>query len=270
MQSSEKVSAATAATESLTEDAQAVLHAQGCFKDKHIVFWLSAHIALLRQKAAQAGAVLEDSITAQTSLVIAAKDTTASEAASHLTALPACLPYKSKKFEGQKLKLPSKISFVVPQYISDCLAQNSLIPTAPYQITLQQIATQDTRTYSQETYKSTGNDSVQRSTAAQGPSEEQHPTSADVTDLTRPQISSTEAVLTPSSKRQKLADEGGPGLQQGAVKDTPSIGTPDKKIGIYLDIDPKQLSFTGGSTGIVWGTGIDRTAECKYTEMDLY
>lgn len=233
----------------------------GCFTEKHIVFWLSAHTALLRQKASQAGAILEDSITAQTSLVIAAKNTSATEAASHLTRLPASIPTRSKKFDGHKLKLPTNISFVVPQYISDCLAQNQLIPTAAYQITLQQVVTQDTRSYSAESYKGAVNESTQHSTAAQGLSQEQHPSSsAHVTAANQAgqEAHNVDANVTPSNKRQKLdAGDMSPPVQ--AAEDS-NKGDFVMKLGIYPDVNPLQQKFTGGGTGIVWGTGMP--AEC--------
>lgn len=227
--------------------------AEGCFNGKHIVFWLSAHTALLRQKIVQAGAVLEGSITSETNLVIAAKDTSMTEAASHLTMLPASVPTKSKKYEGQKFMLPVNISFVTPQYISDCLAQDRLLPTAPYEITLQQIATQDTRTYSQDSHKTVGSNAIQSSIVTpQSQSEQQQPLSpAEVAARTTQQASSIDAV-TPASKKRKHAD------QTDAAKDDAapaSPRTPPEKIGIYPKVDPKQQSFTGGSTGIVWGTG---------------
>ena len=220
------------------------------------MFWLSAHTALLRQKAFQAGAILEDTITEKTSLVIAAKNTSATEAAAHLAPLPASIPARSKKFEGHKLKLPSNISFVVPQYISDCLAQNQLIPTAPYQITLQQVVTQDIRSYSAESYKGV-HESPQDSTAAQNLCEEQPPSSsahALPLDQACPEAKSADAAPTPSSKRQKVgAAEVSPPVQ--AAGDSSKRG-PGKKLGIYPDVDPVQQKFTGGSTGTVWGTGM--------------
>lgn len=227
----------------------------GCFTENHIVFWLSAHTALLRQKASQAGAVLEDSITEKTSLVIAAKNTSATEAASYLSRMPASIPTRSKKFEGHKLKLPTNISFVVPQYISDCLAQNQVIPTAAYQITLQQVVTQDIRSYSAESYKGAVDESPQHSTATHGPSQEQHPSSsAQVTpaDQAGQEAHNVDANVTPSIKRQKLdAADMSPPVQ--AAED--SSKDPVKKLGIYPDVDPAHQKFTGGSTGIVWGTG---------------
>ena len=32
---------------------------------------------------------------------------------------------------------------------------------------------------------------------------------------------------------------------------------PEKKVGIYPDVDPQGRSFTGGHSGIPWGTGRD-------------
>lgn len=234
-------------------DTSLTLPAEGCFNQKHIVFWLSAHTALLRQKLLQAGAVLEDSITSKTNLVIAAKNTSITEAASHLTMLPASVATTTKKYEGQKFMLPVNISFVTAQYISDCLAQDRLLPTASYEITLQQIATQDTRTYSQDSHKTVGSNAIQSSIVApQSQSEEQRPLSpAEVAARTTQQASSIDAV-TPASKKRKLADQADAAKEGAAVA---TLGHPPEKIGIYPKIDPKQRSFTGGSTGIVWGTG---------------
>ena len=217
---------------------------------------------MLRQKACQAGAVLEDNITEQTSLVIAAKNTSATEAASHLTQLPSGLPLRSKKYEGHKLKLPANISFVVPQYISDCLAQNQLVPTSSYLITLQQVAMQDTRSYSEESYSRVGNESPQHSTAAKDQHADHHPTtSADATPINKQgtQAPSIDAAPTSSSKRQKLTGEAHMDPHEQATASS-SKGSPDKKIGIYPDVDPKEQKFTGGNTGIVWGTGTHHNA----------
>lgn len=212
---------------------------------------------MLRQKACQAGAVLEDNITEQTSLVIAAKNTSATEAASHLTQLPSGLPLRSKKYEGHKLKLPANISFVVPQYISDCLAQDQIVPTSSYLITLQQVAIQDTRSYSEESHSRVGNDSPQHSTAAEDQHADHHPTTpADATPINSQgmQAPSIDAAPTSSNKRQKVTGEAHMDPHEHAAAGS-SKGPPDKKIGIYPDVDPKEQKFTGGNTGIVWGTG---------------
>lgn len=229
----------------------------GCFRGQHIVFWLSAHTAILKTKAVLAGAILEDSISAKTSLVVADKNTSAAEAVAHLTQLPAGLPLRSKKYQGHKLKLPNNINFTVPQYISDCLAKDRLLSAAPYQITLQQVAAQDTRSYSEESGSDAEAQSPPQSTAVQSELHLQPLTAPDDADsiLHSPEQAPSidEAPLPPNKKHKVSAAAEEPSQKQPTNASSKQLT--EKRIGIYPDVDPKQRNFTGGNTGIVWGTG---------------
>ena len=229
----------------------------GCFAGNYIVFWTCSHTAMLKRKAAQAGAILEDRLTQHTQLVVAARDTSAADAAVKLADLPTDMPLLSKKWEGRRLNIPSKVNFVVPQYISDCLVQNCILPTNAYLIAMQQVATKDTRTYSHE----------QAATDSNGVQEVNQLQPDERGGFQQPQLD--EAV-----DEQPVQDESGIPEQQEAPAATASIQhilpamqhepskpaetavcPATKQLGIYPAIDPKARPFTGGHTGIPWGTG---------------
>ena len=226
----------------------------GCFKGKHIVFWTRSHTATLKQKATQAGAILEHKITELTQLVVAARDTSATDAAAHLADMPPSVPHRSKKWEGRKLKIPTSVDFVVPQYISDCLVQARILPTGPYQIALQQVATKDTRTYSNEECAVDANEPAEVSQLnSKDPSSGQPPQqdtiSAHSADQGTPGASSTaHAQLQPQEMLPQAT------MQKATL---PVDLQPEKKVGIYPDVDPQGRAFTGGHSGIPWGTGGD-------------
>ena len=226
------------------------------------MFWTRSHTATLKQKATQAGAILEHKITELTQLVVAARDTSATDAAAHLADMPPSVPLRSKKWEGRKLKIPTSVDFVVPQYISDCLVQARILPTGPYQIALQQVATKDTRTYSNEECAINASEPPEVSQLnSKDPSSGQPPhqdtISAHSADQGTPGASSTAHAqrqpqeMLPQATMQKAT----PPEQSGAGQQVDPH--PEKKIGIYPDVDPQGRSFTGGHSGIPWGTGGD-------------
>ncbi len=234
----------------------------GCFKGKHIVFWTRSHTATLKQKATQAGAILEHKITEHTQLVVAARDTSATDAAAHLADLPPSLPLRSKKWEGRKLKIPTSVDFVVPQYISDCLVQAHILPTGPYQIALQQVATKDTRTYSNEECARNSSEPPEVSQLnsrdlTSGQSPQQDTINAHSADQGTPDASSSaHAQLQPQEMLpQATMQKAAPPEQSGADQKVDPHS--EKKIGIYPEVDPQGRSFTGGHSGIPWGTGED-------------
>ena len=228
------------------------------------MFWTRSHTAKLKQKVAQAGAKLEDIITENTQLVVAARDTSAMDAAANLAALPKAVPLLSKKWEGRKLKIPTNVDFVVPQYISDCLVQDRILPTNAYLIALQQVAAKDTRTYSHEEVPGNSSEAqevnqVQREAQAQPqqphmgaklqPQVAEHHQDTPVTAVPEQQegSASASAADTPTAP---------PATQQMSSKSAEKVSDPEaKRLGIYPDVDPQGRSFTGGATGIAWGTG---------------
>ena len=231
---------------------------EGCFAKKHIVFWTRSHTATLKQKATQAGAILEDKVTGSTQLVVAARDTSATDAAAHLADLPVSIPLRSKKWEGRKLKIPTNIDFVVPQYISDCLVQARILPTSAYLIALQQVATKDTRTYSNEECVVSTTEAPE--VAQLHKSDEQQPAvDHALTTTGKDAVASISAAVS----QQQQPDASFPGsTQKAAAPDQPVLHEQDdkrlgteKRIGIYPDVNPAERSFTGGHTGIPWGTG---------------
>ena len=203
-----------------------------------------------------------------TQLVVAARDTSATDAAAHLTDVPKAVPLRSKKWEGRKLKIPTNVDFVVPQYISDCLVQNRMLPTNAYLIALQQVAAKDTRTYSHEEVAANSNPSeapevnqIQPEAQAQGPKEAQEPQRG-------PEIEQK------AEHRQAVPVTAVPDHQQGAASASPAeilqatpadqvankpaepgIRADATRLSIYPDINPQGRSFTGGHTGIPWGSG---------------
>jgi len=226
------------------------------------VFWTRSHTATLKQKATQAGAILEHKITELTQLVVAARDTSATDAAAHLADLPPSVPLRSKKWEGRKLNIPTSVDFVVPQYISDCLVQARILPTGAYQIALQQVATKDTRTYSNEECAINASEPPEVSqlnskdpTSGQPPQKDTvNAHNADcgtpgASPTSHPQLQPQE--MLPQATMQKVA----PPEQSGA--DQQVDPHPEKKVGIYPDVNPEGRSFTGGHSGIPWGTGGD-------------
>lgn len=238
---------------------------EGCFTGKHIVFWTRSHTATLKQKATQAGAILENKITELTKLVVAARDTSATDAAAHLADLPASIPLRSKKWEGRRLKIPTDVDFVVPQYISDCLVQAHILPTSAYLIALQQVATKDTRTYSNEecTVKTSDAEEVMQHTSKDSKAEPQMNVataqgtdqgSAKASSAVNAQQESEKAPPPASLKKAELPEQPDP----NQLVDSEST----KKIGIYPDVDPEGRSFTGGHTGIPWGTGRSLQPAC--------
>ncbi|KAA6420117.1 MAG: DNA polymerase lambda [Trebouxia sp. A1-2] len=249
-------SSASALRSNINQDSSA--HA-GCFKGKHIVFWTRSHTATLKQKATQAGAILEHKITELTQLVVAARDTSATDAAAHLADVPPSVPLRSKKWEGRKLKIPTTVDFVVPQYISDCLVQARILPTGAYQIALQQVATKDTRTYSNEECAVDASEPQEVSylnstdpTSGQPPHKDI--INAHSADHVTPGVSSN---ANPQLQPQKMLPEAT--MQKAAPPEQSGAGQqvdppPEKKIGIYPDVNPHGRSFTGGHSGIAWGT----------------
>ncbi|KAL0035862.1 hypothetical protein WJX77_005685 [Trebouxia sp. C0004] len=232
----------------------------GCFKGKHIVFWTRSHTATLKQKATQAGAILEHKITELTQLVVAARDTSATDAAAHLADVPPSVPVRSKKWEGRKLKIPTSVDFVVPQYISDCLVQARILPTGAYQIALQQVATNDTRTYSNEECAINASESPEVSRLnSKDPTSGQPPQkdtiNADSAEHGTPGASSTAhpqlqpQEMLPQATMHKAA------LPEQCGADQQVDPHPEKKVGIYPDVNPQGRSFTGGHSCIPWGTG---------------
>ena len=240
------------------------LPSKRCFDGKHVVFWTHSHTAKLKQKVAQAGAKLEDTITEDTQLVVAARDTSATDAAANLAAVPKAVPLLSKKWEGRKLKIPTNIDFVVPQYISDCLVQGRTLPTNAYLIALQQVATKDTRTYSNE--EAPGNSSEaqevnQRQQEAQAQPQQPH-LDAEI----KPQVTEhhQDTPVTAVSEQQE-------GFASASAADTPAAppateqtssqsaepvtGLEANRLGIYPDVNPQGRVFTGGATGVPWGRG---------------
>ena len=245
-------------------DSPQPLPSKGCFAGKRIVFWTRSHTAKLKQKLAQAGAKLEDTITEKTQLVVAARDTSATDAAANLAALPKAVPLLSKKWEGRKLKIPTSVDFVVPQYISDCLVQNRILPTNAYLIALQQVATKDTCTYSNEEVP--GNSSEAQEVNQVQPEAQAQPQQPQLGDETQPQVAEhhQDTPVTAVPKQQEgpasasAADTPPAPLvsQQTSSKSAePVAGLEAKRLGIYPDVSPQGRSFTGGATGIPWGTG---------------
>lgn len=226
------------------------------------MFWTRSHTATLKQKATQAGAILEHKITELTQLVVAARDTSATDAAAHLADVPPSVPLRSKKWEGRKLKIPTTVDFVVPQYISDCLVQARILPTGAYQIALQQVATKDTRTYSNEECAVDASEPQEVSylnstdpTSGQPPHKDI--INAHSADHVTPGVSSN---ANPQLQPQKMLPEAT--MQKAAPPEQSGAGQqvdppPEKKIGIYPDVNPHGRSFTGGHSGIAWGTGGD-------------
>lgn len=237
---------------------------KGCFAGKHVVFWTQSHTAKLKQKVAQAGARLEDTITENTQLVVAARDTSATDAAANLAALPKAVPLLSKKWEGRKLKIPTNVDFVVPQYISDCLIRDCILPTEAYLIALQQVAAKDTRTYSNEEVPGNSNEAQevnQLEREAQAQPQQPH-LGPDV----QPQLAEhhEDTPVTAVPEQQKGSDSASaadtppapPASQQKSSKSAEPVAIPEaKKLGIYPDVNPQGRPFTGGATGIPWGTG---------------
>ena len=241
------------------------------------MFWTQSHTAKLKQKVAQAGAKLEYSITENTQLVVAARDTSATDAAANLAALPKAVPLLSKKWEGRKLKIPTNVDFVVPQYISDCLVQDRILPTNAYLIALQQVATKDTRTYSNEEVPGNSSEAqevnqVQRQAQAQPQQPHlgaeiqsqvaEHHQDTPVTAVRGQQEGSASASTADSPTVP-------PATQQMSSKSAETlVGLEAKKLDIYPDVNPRGRSFTGGATGIPWGTGQTRT-EHLHTCTDM-
>ena len=241
----------------------------GCFVGVHIAFWTRSHTATLKSKAVQAGAILDDRITSNTNLVIAARDTSAVDASAGLANLPASVPRLSKKWEGQKLKIPTNIDLVVPQYISDCLVQGRLLPTSAYLIALQQVASNDIRTYSNEEYKISTDNADNADNAA------------EVNQLPKPEsaVQQQSSPSYPTQAQPKAAEASNPtvaGCTTGSTDVLPDEGegrqassliqpatgmqeaagpSAEKKIGIHPDVSPEGRAFTGGQTSIPWGTG---------------
>lgn len=250
---------------SATDSSQPLLR-KGCFAGKHIVFWTQSHTAKLRQKVAQAGAKLEDTITENTQLVVAARDTSATDAAANLAALPQAVPLLSKKWEGRKLKIPTTVDFVVPQYISDCLVQHRILPTNAYLIALQQVATKDTRTYSNEETPGNSNEAQEVNQVQPEAQAQAQPQQSQLGDEMQTQVAEhhQDTPVTAVPKQQEgpasasAADTPPAPLatQQTSSKSAEPVAGPEaKRVGIYPDVDPQGRSFTGGATGIPWGTG---------------
>ena len=247
----------------------------GCFDGKHVVFWTRSHTATLKQKAAQAGAILEDRVSELTQLVVAARDTSATDAAAHLADLPKAIPLLSKKWEGRRLKIPTKVDFVVPQYISDCLVQNRILPSNAYLIALQQVASKDTRTYSHE--ELAGKSSQAQEVDQVQPEQQAHikqpqPSPAIIEQLAQdapntsagiaqqPYLSAPASASVSASVSASAATISGQQAPPAAKQESsnPAKATADpntKRLGIYPDINPQGRAFTGGHTGIPWGTG---------------
>lgn len=213
---------------------------------------------MLKQKAAQAGATLEDRLTQHTQLVVAARDTSAADAASNLADLPRNMPLLSKKWEGRRLNIPSKVDFVVPQYISDCLVQNCILPTHAYLIAMQQVATKDTRTYSHEQVAAYNNgaqevNQIQPDDQAQppqpGPGVAKQP-EQDAHDQAEPGAPEKQEASAVNAQHTL------PSMQPDPSKPAePAVSPNAKRLGIYPDVDPKGRPFTGGHSGVPWGTG---------------
>ena len=259
-------SAANTVHSNATVQSIASANTSGCFSGMHITFWTRSHTATLKQKLAQAGAVLEDRISEHTQLVVAARDTSATDAAANLADLPASLPLLSKKWEGRRLKIPTTVDFVVPQFISDCLVQGRVLPTSPYLIALQQVATKDTRTYSNEecTLDTSAAPEVSQLHKPDQPMQQQlqlgnlqaeqtdqgiagSTTAADASAI--PGQKQHEALSRASTQKADLAE------QAVATTEDAAEPSPKRKLGIYPDVSPEGRVFTGGPTGIPWGTG---------------
>ncbi|KAL3149104.1 hypothetical protein ABBQ32_001946 [Trebouxia sp. C0010 RCD-2024] len=197
-----------------------------------------------------------------TQLVVAARDTSATEAAAHLTDLPKAVPLRSKKWEGRKLKIPINVDFVVPQYISDCLVQNRMLPTNAYLIALQQVATKDTRTYSHEEVAGNSNEAPEVNQIQ--PEEQAQPQEPQMGLETKQEAEHCQdmpAAAAPEHQEgaasASAADTpAAPAAHQLASKAAaPEIRAGASRLRIYPDVDPQGQSFTGGHTGIPWGTG---------------
>lgn len=227
------------------------------------MFWTRSHTAKLKQKVVQAGATLEDTISETTQLVVAARDTSATDAAAHLTNLPKAVPLRSKKWEGRKLKIPINVDFVVPQYISDCLVQNRMLPTNAYLIALQQVATKDTRTYSHEEVAGNSNEApevnqIQPEAKAQ-PQEPQMGLDSTAQEaeqrLEKPAAAVPEHQQGAASATAAVTLQAPPAHQPASKPAEPETRADAGRLSIYPDINPQGRSFTGGGTGIPWGTG---------------
>ena len=268
-----------------TQQSEAPASNSGCFHGVHITFWTRSHTATLKQKARQAGATLEDKISEHTKVVVAARDTSAVDAASGLADLPTSIPRQSKKWEGRKLRIPTNIDFVVPQYISDCLVQGRLLPTSAYLIALQQVATNDSRTYSNEECAVSTSGGAEVSQAPKAMSTDQQPSAIQPSAIQSSAIQpSTQAQGTAKADSSPADLKALPKTAQGTAKAASPSGALDdlqkaagptaltslqlatgmqditnqsaeKKLGIYPDVSPEGRSFTGAHTGIPWGTG---------------
>lgn len=225
------------------------------------MFWTRSHTAKLKQKLVQAGAELDDTISEKTHLVVAARDTSAVDAAANLAAVPKAIPRVSKKWEGRKLKIPINVDFVVPQYISDCLVQSRILPTNVYLIALQQVATKDTRTYSNEEVPGNSCDAqevnqvqpeAQPQQSQGGDMQQQvaeHHQGMSVTPVAEHQEGSASASAANTARAPPVTQ------QQPSISAEPAAGSEATRLGIYPNVNPHGRSFTGGATGIPWGTG---------------
>lgn len=224
------------------------------------MFWTRSHTAKLKQKVAQAGAILEDTISEMTQLVVATRDTSATDAAAHLNDLPKAIPLRSKKWEGRKLKLPINVDFVVPQYISDCLVQNCMLPTTAYLIALQQVATKDTRTYSHEEVPGNSNEAPEVNQGQpEAPAQPQQPQVGSETEQEAEHRQDMPVTAVPEHQEGDASASAADTLQAPTAHQLASKSAePETKAGrlsIYPVVNPQGRSFTGGHTGIAWGTG---------------
>ena len=243
---------------------------RGCFVGMHIVFWTRSHTAKLKQKLVQAGAELEDTISEKTHLVVAARDTSAVDAAANLASVPKAIPRLSKKWEGRKLKIPTNVDFVVPQYISDCLVQSRILPTNVYLIALQQVATKDTRTYSNEEVPANSCE-AQEVNQVQPEAQPQQSQGGNMQQQVAKHHQETS--VTPVAEHQENSASASapapPATQQhSSVSAEPAVGPEATRLGIYPNVNPQGRSFTGGATGIPWGTGGTCTQQL-HTSTDM-
>ncbi|KAK9865403.1 hypothetical protein WJX84_007229 [Apatococcus fuscideae] len=122
------------------EGAQEVTSQDLLFEGVHTVFWERSHMRLLMDRVKQAGAVLQNAIDSNTSLVISPKILSPEDAVNKLQAVPDANDTIPFTYHNRPLRFPTGIDFVEKEFLVQCLARNTRLPPAPFRIHLQLLA----------------------------------------------------------------------------------------------------------------------------------
>ncbi|KAL3133282.1 hypothetical protein ABBQ38_007162 [Trebouxia sp. C0009 RCD-2024] len=137
-----------------------------------------------------------------------------------------------------------------------------MLPTNAYLIALQQVATKDTRTYSHEEVAGNSNEAPEvNQVQPEAQAQPQEPQMGLETKQEAEHCQDMPAAAAPEHQE---------GAASASAADTPDASAAHQlvskaaapetradasRLSIYPDIDPQGRSFTGGHTGIPWGTG---------------